>query len=344
MNFCLNEEENEEIFTVTSQEKNMRLDHCLTARYSPTQSRSYFQQLIEVGAVLLNGNVVKKKTKVKEGDIISLHFLYNAEMALEPEPIPLSILYEDEQIIAIDKPVGMVVHPAPGNWVGTFVNGLLYHCQQQNIFLDSVEGCQQRPGVVHRLDKETTGVLVAAKTIHAHRCLAMQFSERKVFKEYIAICVGNPGSGVIDAPLGRHPHHRQMMAVVQGGRRAITHYQTVAYQGKFSLVRVLLETGRTHQIRVHMRHLGTPLLGDAVYGNQATNRLFGIQRQMLHARQLGIAHPLSGKKMTIEAKIPSDMFLAADSLSLKKRNHEPEPVAFAWLGQAMRDDVPILAI
>lgn len=291
-----------ETLIVTEEEVSERLDVLLVKRYGGAFSRTYFQGLIEKGCVLLNGDPVKKRDKPKAGDEIEVEFVLTPEIDLKPEPIPLNILYEDPYILVINKPVGMVVHPAPGNWTGTFVNGLLHHCQLSI----EAEG-SLRPGIVHRLDKDTTGVLIAAKTSAAHQKLVAAFAARTVRKEYLAVCIGNPGKVTINAPIGRHPVHRKEMAVVATGRNAISHVESLHFDGKLSVVRVILETGRTHQIRVHLKHQGTPILGDSVYGNDRENRKYGVERQLLHAHCLSLEHPITNEPLKFEAPIPADM-------------------------------------
>lgn len=294
----------EEIDTIiiSETEAGERLDKVLANRYRSLHSRTYFQNLINEGRVLVNGSLVKKRSVLEEGDEIEINFLLTPELNITPENIPLNILYEDEAIVVINKAPGMVVHPAAGNWSGTFVNALMFHCAVE------VTAGSVRPGIVHRLDKDTSGVLVAAKTAQAQQKLMEQFAARAVEKEYLAICCGNPGDITIDLPIGRHPVKRKVMAVVEeGGRSAITHCKTLACDGKLSLVKVLIETGRTHQIRVHLKHRGTPVLGDALYGSETVNRKFGAARQMLHAHKLGIKHPVTGESMQFIAPIPDDM-------------------------------------
>jgi len=224
-------------------------------------------------------------------------------MDLAPESIPLTILYEDEDVIVINKPAGMVVHPAPGNWSGTFVNALLGHCETLEVSEGSL-----RPGIVHRLDKETSGVLLAAKTLLAQQRLIELFAGRQVYKEYLAICCGNPGKGKIDLPIGRHPIHRQKMAILkEKGKPALTHYETLSFDGALSSVKIILATGRTHQIRVHMLHLDTPILGDSTYGQPSINKKYKAERQLLHAYRLRLPHPLTGKEMEFEAPVPADL-------------------------------------
>jgi 23S rRNA pseudouridine1911/1915/1917 synthase len=202
----------------------------------------------------------------------------------------------------------MVVHPAVGNWTGTFVNALLFHCRTP--FFEALEGQEHtlRPGIVHRLDKETSGLLVAAKTTQAQKKLVEMFAGRLIYKEYLAICIGNPGAGEIDAPIGRHPVQRKMMAVLpEKGRAALTRYQTLTYDESLSVVSVVIATGRTHQIRVHMKHRGMPVLGDKVYGLERVNTKYGVNRQLLHAHRLRFEHPVTGAVLELEAPVPSDM-------------------------------------
>ena len=293
--------EESDIIVITDDEAGNRIDKILANRYKEVRSRSYFQYLINEGNVLLDGKSVKKRTRPEVGDEIQILFVLTPEIDVTPEDIPLDIIYEDDDIIVINKPAGMVVHPAPGNWTGTFVNALLYHCKE----LDATN--TMRPGIVHRLDKETTGVLIAAKNAKAQQGLVDQFSSRQVYKEYLAICLGNPGNTTIEQPIGRHPVHRKKMAIVETGRHAKTHVETMACNGKISAVKIILETGRTHQIRVHLKHQGAPVLGDATYGNASSNTHYKVTRQLLHARVLSLKHPVTGEELTFEAPAPSDM-------------------------------------
>lgn len=293
-------EEKTSIF-VTATEADTRIDRILAGRFLDIHSRSYFQTLLREGFVLLNGRRVKKQIRPEEGDEITIHFVLTKELDLTPEDIPLDILFEDEHLLAINKKVGMVAHPAPGNWSGTFVNALLYHCK--------IEQADEslRPGIVHRLDKETSGVLIAAKTRRAQQVLIEAFSHRKVKKTYLAICLGNPGSGEINASIGRHPIKRKEMTVrEEGGRSALTIYTTLESQGGLSLVQLIPHTGRTHQLRVHMKHHRTPILGDSVYGNAGANQSHGAKRPLLHAKSLKIDHPVTGEGLLIEAPLPQD--------------------------------------
>lgn len=299
----MNEPQDSETITVTTEEAGSRLDRILASRYKEVQSRTYFQNLLEDHYVLLNGQPAKKNAKPKEGDEVEIFFKLTAEINVVPENIPLNILYEDGDILSINKPPGLVVHPAPGNWSGTFVNALLYHCK--NLCNDKTE---LRPGIVHRLDKDTSGVLVAAKNSRAQQRLIELFAGREVHKEYLAICLGNPGEGKIDLPIGRHPVHRKKMAVLEeGGREARTHFKTLAFDGKLGLVSIIIETGRTHQIRVHMSHRKTPVLGDLIYGNPSANEKYHTDRQMLHAHLIRFRHPITKKEVEIVAEPPEDM-------------------------------------
>lgn len=295
--------EDNELIIVTETEEGERLDKILSNRFHEIRSRTYFQFLIETNKVLVNGKPVKKCIKPRLGDEIEIEFLLAPELDIKPEPIPLNIIYEDKDIIAINKTIGMVVHPAAGNWTGTFVNALMHHCKSM---FEDAEGI--RPGIVHRLDKDTTGVLLAAKNPLAQQRLIDMFAARKVQKQYLAICVGNPGKTTIQSFIGRHPVHRKMMAVLEkGGREAITACCTQVYDGKLSIVEIDLGTGRTHQIRVHMKHHGTPILGDAMYGSSSANRKYNASRQMLHAWKLGFEHPITKQLMELEAPVPIDM-------------------------------------
>lgn len=304
------EEENEcFLYRVAPPFAGRRVDQFLTEIFPLKQSRTYFQFLIEQGAVLVNGLAVKKRRLLTGGDEVSVRLIPSPELTLEAEDIPLDIVYEDEELLAINKPAGMVVHPAAGNWSGTFVNALLHHCKKGALTLEGVGSDAKRPGIIHRLDKDTTGVLLAAKTAQAHRQLCEQFAARCVYKEYLAVCVGlPPPSGIIELPLARHPVHRQSMAVREGGKEAVTHYEVISKNGELSLVKIILKTGRTHQIRVHMSHLGFPILGDTLYGKASANKKWGIQRQLLHAHILEFSHPVSGEKTVIAAKkLPEEM-------------------------------------
>jgi len=290
--------EDPEFLSISAEEEGIRIDKFLTARF-PHHSRTYFQHLIEMGCVLINGEPAKKRTIPEEGDEIEVCFQATPTISLQPEAIPLEILYEDEHLLAINKPAGMVVHPAPGHWSGTFVNALLAHCGKIAPGADSL-----RPGIVHRLDKETTGILIAAKTLPAHQKLIELFSTCQMKKLYLAICHGRPPNGTINASIGRHPTHRKEMAALPDGRAAITEIQVAAFNEKMSLVLAKPRTGRTHQIRVHLKHIGCPIIGDSLYGKGDL-----CDRQLLHAYRLCFDHPITGSPIRLVAPIPHDMKL-----------------------------------
>jgi 23S rRNA pseudouridine1911/1915/1917 synthase len=288
--------------TVSALDADLRLDLWLAKQFD-RYSRNYFQNLISEGLVLINGKAEKKRTKLKSGDELEICFAATPEIALEPQDIPLSILYEDDHLIALDKPSGMVVHPAIGHPDNTLVNALLFHCKHLPLSSDL------RPGIVHRLDKETTGVIIAAKTREAHLKLVEMFSERQIKKWYVAICLGNPGDRTVSAPIGRHPIHRQKMSVrPEGGREATTRIEVIGNQRDLSLLKVELITGRTHQIRVHLKHLNTPILGDPVYGSVSANRSYGVDKQLLHAYRMEFAHPITQQPIELKAPVPAEFF------------------------------------
>lgn len=297
-------------FIITSEEAGQRLDKILANRFQGVRSRTYFQFLIEQNKVLLNGIPVKKRVLPQIGDEIEIQFICLPELSLEPENIPLEILFEDEHLLIVNKPAGMVVHPATGNWSGTFVNALLYHCQEVQRLIDpkASKEISCRPGIVHRLDKDTTGLLLAAKTAESHEKLAALFLHREIYKEYLAVCVGNPGDVTIDLPLGRNPsNYKEVIVRKNGGKRAISHCKTLCFDGHLSVVSVELVTGRTHQIRVHLQAQGTPVLGDQVYGSVKVNKKYGVQRQLLHAYRLGFVHPFTQEYLDFRAPIPHKM-------------------------------------
>ena len=289
-----------------------RLDAYLAAAH-PDISRSRWKQLIEAGQIARNGvPICKSNTPLAVGDELRCTLPDPTPVGLVAADIPLTILYEDAELIVLNKPAGLVVHPAPGHAADTLVNALLHHCAD----LQGIGG-ELRPGIVHRLDKDTSGVLVVAKTEAAVANLVAQFSAHTVEKEYLALVWGTPkkSSGVVELPIGRHPVHRKKMAIVAQGRPAITRYETIAAMPLASLLRVHIETGRTHQIRVHMAHLGHPVVGDPLYG-RARHGLpadLEIQRQMLHAHILKIAHPRDGRPLEFTAPPPAD-FLAAQKI------------------------------
>lgn len=290
-----------EHFTISEKEEGVRLDKLLSERFT-LHSRTYFQYLIENDFVLLNGSSVKKRSILKTGDEVEVFFQLTPEISVEPENIPLDILFEDEHIIVVNKPPSMVVHPAPGNREHTFVNALLYHCNQ----LAETDN-KLRPGIVHRLDKDTSGVLIAAKTQLAHQKLISQFMSRSIEKTYLAICIHSLQNITLNAPIGRHPVKRKEMAVIDSGKEAITQFQKLACQEPLSLVLAKPQTGRTHQIRVHLKHLNCPLLGDKIYGSDSFNQKYNNPRQQLHAYKLKFIHPITSQPMEWMAPIPEDM-------------------------------------
>lgn len=288
-------------FRIETDQAGARLDQFLAGQL-PAFSRSRLQDLIREGHVTVNGTGAKPSAKLRLGDAISLIEPPPKPSGTQAEDIALDVLYEDDDLIVLNKPPGMVVHPAAGHWEGTVVNALLHHCRS----LSGIGG-EQRPGIVHRLDKDTSGCLVAAKSDAAHQTLARQFAGREVTKIYLALAAGKFArlSGMIEAPIGRHPVQRKKMTVLERGRAAKTGYRVLGQYGGGTLVECALHTGRTHQIRVHLKHLGHGLLGDEVYGKKG-----GYSRQMLHAWKLGFAHPRTGEQMHFQAALPPD-FLAA---------------------------------
>jgi 23S rRNA pseudouridine1911/1915/1917 synthase len=268
-------------------------------------SRSQLQRLIELEKVSVNGLPVLAKYKVKPGDIVEVNVPDPKPLDLPAEDIPLNIVYEDECLVVVDKPPGMVVHPAPGHSTGTLVNALLHHCPD----LTGIGGVE-RPGIVHRLDKDTSGLVLVAKTETAHRSLARQFKQRTIQKVYLALVRGivKAHSGVIDLPIGRHKIHRKKMAPrKEGGREATTAYEVIAHYGHFTYLRLYPKTGRTHQIRVHVASLGHPVIGDTTYGGKLDEKYMKMPRQALHAHKLEIVHPLSQETKIFVAPLPHDM-------------------------------------
>ena len=271
------------------------------ARLVPELTRSAAQRLLEEGAVTLAGRPVKKNYKTAPGDVLAVALPEPEPVDAVPQDIPLDVVYEDGDVIVVNKPVGMVVHPAAGHPDGTLVNALLYHCGES---LSGINGAL-RPGIVHRIDRDTSGLLIAAKNDFAHQALAEQLQDHSLYREYEAVCVGTlrEDAGTVDAPIGRHPVERKKMAVDRkNGRPAVTHWQVLERYPGHTHIRCRLETGRTHQIRVHMASIGHPLLGDTVYG--AKKPVPGLAGQCLHARRLSFIHPRTGERVTVECPLP----------------------------------------
>lgn len=271
-------------------------------------SRSFATKLIDDGAVTLNGKSVSKKEKVKAGDEVLILLPEPEEIEAKPQNIPIDIVYEDDSLVVVNKPQGMVVHPASGNPDGTLVNGLLYHCKLSNI------NGAIRPGIVHRIDKDTSGLLVVAKTNTAHEALSLQLKERKAMRKYWCIVNGNLKEDkiTVDKPIARHPLDRKKMAVIEGGREAVTHVRVLERFGAYTLVECQLETGRTHQIRVHMSSLGHSIAGDTVYGIKK-DREKG-KGQLLHAKTIGFSHPETGEVMEFTSDLPPHFTAALNKL------------------------------
>lgn len=288
--------------TVEDAAAGTRLDIYLTGKL-PDMSRAHIQKMINEGSIFVNEKTVKANYKVKSQDSLEIDLAEPQEMDVKPEDIPLNILYEDRDMIVINKQRGLVVHPAVGNYHGTLVNALLAHCHD----LSGING-EIRPGIVHRLDKDTSGVMVAAKNDKAHINLAKQIKDKTARRSYIAIVHGNISEeqGVINAPIGRHPVDRKKMAVVfTNSKEAVTNFKVLERFGKFTVIECRLQTGRTHQIRVHMAYIGHPVVADPKYGPKQCP--FCIAGQALHSRELTLEHPVTGEKMAFTAPIPKDM-------------------------------------
>jgi len=286
-------------------EESVRLDLYISRELNDI-SRSYIQKLIENGNVKVNNEIIlSKKFKINANDNIEIIIPEPEKLKLEPENIPISIVYEDDDVIVVNKPQGMVVHPAPGHYSGTLVNALLYHSKK----LSSINGII-RPGIVHRIDKDTSGLLMIAKNNKAHNSLAAQLKEHSTKRIYYALVHGNlkASSGTIDAPIGRHPINRLKRAVVENnGKRAVTHFNVLERFTGYNLIELKLETGRTHQIRVHMSYLGHPLVGDPLYG--VKKKKFNLEGQALHAKTIGFVHPTTLEYMEFDSELP-DYFKA----------------------------------
>jgi len=301
----------EQQFTIT--DETGRLDKVL-ASIQTIWTRSQLDKLIKTDQVTLNGQIVASKTKVKPGDVIVVAAQTVQTTELVPEDIPLDIVYEDTDVIVVNKPQGMVVHPAPGHPDQTLVNALLYHSP-----LSTING-EFRPGIVHRIDKDTSGLLMVAKNDHAHQSLAAQLKAKTNRREYVALVHGviKEASGTINAPLGRSPKDRKKQAIVQNGRHAVTHFTVLKRYQHYTLISCRLETGRTHQIRVHLQSIGHPLVGDPLYGPKKTIKGHG---QFLHARLLGFKHPVTGEQLTFEAPLPEIFKATLAKLDKTDLNH-----------------------
>lgn len=277
-----------------------RVDKFLSSML-PEQSRSYLQKIIKEGSVLVNGKAVKASYRMEDSDVVTIDLPELSEPEIEAEDIPLEILYEDTDILMVNKPKGMVVHPSAGHSRGTLVNAVMYHCRGQ---LSGINGVM-RPGIVHRIDKDTTGVLVICKNDQAHSHVAEQLKVHSITRKYRAIVNGviKEEEGVVDAPIGRHPTERKKMAVNEkNGKRAVTHYRVLQRFANHTYIECRLETGRTHQIRVHMASIHHPLLGDTVYGPEKNP--YHLEGQTLHAQVLGLIHPTTGDYLEVEAPLP----------------------------------------
>ncbi|WP_371381733.1 RluA family pseudouridine synthase [Sporomusa aerivorans] len=305
------------IFETTGEEQGMRLDVLLTGRF-PELSRSHLQKIIAEGLVAVNGRQVKANYKAQANETINIIFPEAKPVEICAEDIPLDILYEDADIIVINKPRGMVVHPAAGNYAGTLVNALLEHCRD----LSGING-EIRPGIVHRLDKDTSGVMVAAKNDRAHLNLAEQIKARTASRKYLAIVHGiiAEEQGIINAPIGRHASDRKKMAVTfSNSKEAITRFRVLERFVNYTLVECRLQTGRTHQIRVHMQYIGHPVVGDPKYGPE--KKRFTIKGQALHSAELSLKHPVTGEDLLFIAPLPPDMAAIIEQLAASKREEK----------------------
>lgn len=290
-------------FTADIEHEDQRIDRYLTEML-PEQSRSFFQKLIRDGFVMVNHIIVKVNYRLKTGDVIEIDIPDAVPTEIVPENIPLDILYEDDDLLIVNKPKGMVVHPAVGHSTGTLVNAIMYHCQGN---LSGING-EIRPGIVHRIDKDTTGSLIICKNDEAHRNIAEQIKEHSVTRRYVGVVAGtfSEESGTVEGAIGRHPNDRKRMTINEkNGKPAVTHYRVLQTLKGASFIEFELETGRTHQIRVHMASISHPLLGDTVYGN--SKNPYKLQGQALHARTIGFIHPTTGEYIEVSAPIPEYM-------------------------------------
>ena len=290
-------------FTADIEHEDQRIDRYLTEML-PEQSRSFFQKLIRDGFVMVNRIIVKVNYRLKTGDVIEIDIPDAVPTEIVPENIPLDILYEDDDLLIVNKPKGLVVHPAVGHSTGTLVNAIMYHCQGN---LSGING-EIRPGIVHRIDKDTTGSLIICKNDEAHRNIAEQIKEHSVTRRYVGVVAGtfSEESGTVEGAIGRHPNDRKRMTINEkNGKPAVTHYRVLQTLKGASFMEFELETGRTHQIRVHMASISHPLLGDTVYGN--SKNPYKLQGQALHARTIGFIHPTTGEYIEVSAPIPEYM-------------------------------------
>lgn len=353
-------------FSIGAAESGLRLDRYLTRHLPTSVSRAMVQRTIRQGLIMVRGRPVKAHARLRSGDVVTARFEHlpapARDIPLEPQPIPLAIVYEDDHLLIVDKPAGLVTHPAPGHWDGTLVNAILWHLHRQaarGSGLGARGNCPEPPaqnpepalpraGIVHRLDKDTSGLLLVAKTEAAHHLLSRQLKARRIARRYVAIVEGHPplDSGTVNAPIARHPTHRKVMAVRHlGGRLAVTHYRVVKRFGRalraqgsglgaraqpapaiarggpgspepraqsefpYAVLDISLETGRTHQIRVHVAHLGHPVVGDTTYGRRPRTfwETVGVTRQLLHAYRLEFQHPVTGATVVVAAPLPQDM-------------------------------------
>lgn len=302
---------------VDTDANNMRIDRFISERMADT-SRSYIQKLIKDELVTVDSKVVKSNYKVKEGEWVEIVLPEPVSLDIEAENIPLDILYEDSDVLLVNKPKDMVVHPSAGHVTGTLVNALLYHCKDS---LSSINGVM-RPGIVHRIDKDTTGILIICKNDKAHNCIAEQLKVHSITRRYHALVWNNvtDDTGTVDAPIGRHPVDRKKMAINhKNGKHAVTHYKVLERFGHYTYIQCELETGRTHQIRVHMASIGHPLVGDPVYG--PAKQPFKTDGQMLHAKVFGFIHPSTNEYMEFETDLPEYFQLILEKLRNKGTVH-----------------------